>query len=1094
MPGAATATPGGDKDRVDADAITLRVNAGGGAYTDGAGQVWAADNAFFGGSTASTGSAIANTADDPLYQSERYGDFRYQFPTGPGSYTVTLKFAEIYHSAAGQRVFDVLLEGQLVLDNFDIVQAAGGPNRAVDRTFTATVTGNNLDIEFRTVVDNAKVSAIQVLSTSPGATPTPTRTPTSPPGTNTFRVHAGGGAYTDGAGQVWAADNRFSGGSTASTGSAIAGTNDDPLYQSERYGDFSYNFPVSNGNYTVTLKFAEIYWSGPGERVFNVLIEGQSVLSNFDIIVAAGAANTAVDRSFTRSVSDGTLNIEFRTVVDNAKVSAIEVLPASPGGTPTLSPTPTRTPTRTPTSPPLTNTYRVNAGGGAYTGGAGQVWAADNRFSGGNTSGTGAAIANTTDDPLYQSERYGDFSYNFPVSNGSYTVTLKFAEIYWGGPGQRVFDVLIEGALVLDNFDVFAAAGAANSAVDRSFTTGVSDGTLNIEFRTEVDNAKISAIEILPATSGGAPPAMPVFLNPGTDGQLVNPFDPHFETSAFSDPDPGQTHRCTDWEVRLAGSFELVWVSSCNTAVLAHAHKGDGTMVGSHAGWEEFWYETDYIVRARYRSSGGDAATEWSPWAQRAFRTPQTPPEGDPTTPWTVRQPGYVVEEVVGGLELPVNIAFHPNPGPGPNDPLFYVTELYGNIKVVTRNGTVSDYIRGVLNYRPSGIFPGSGEQGLTGLLVDPVSKDLFASMLYDAGGEQRYPKVVRFRSNATGTVAASFTTILDMPGEQQGPSHQISHLSIGPDGKLYVHMGDGFEPATAQNMNSFRGKILRVNLDGSAPTDNPFYNASDGITARDYIFASGFRNPFGGAWRSADNTHYSVENGPSVDRFAKIVRGRNYLWDGTDASMRNFALYNWIPAVAPVNLIFLQASNFGTAGFPSSKLGHAYVSESGPTYATGPQTLGKRISEFVLDGSGNVVSGPTTLVEYTGAGKATVVGLAAGPDGLYFTELYKDLDYTGPTDPGARVMRVRYVGTGAATSSSTTAGGSSEDADLAALAIPAVPAVPPEPREGSEVSEYFTVAAMPAEQLSGAVALTVNELPALYRRSATKGGVPVAS
>ena len=55
-----------------------------------------------------------------------------------------------------------------------------------------------------------------------------------------------------------------------------------------------------------------------------------------------------------------------------------------------------------------------------------------------------------------------------------------------------------------------------------------------------------------------------------------------------------------------------------------------------------------------------------------------------------------------------------------------------------------------------------------------------------------------------------------------------------------------------------------------------------------------GLRNPFGGAWRAADGAQWEVENGPSVDRLAKVVAGRNYLWDGTDASMQNFAAYNW--------------------------------------------------------------------------------------------------------------------------------------------------------------------------------------------------------
>lgn len=329
-------------------------------------------------------------------------------------------------------------------------------------------------------------------------------------------------------------------------------------------------------------------------------------------------------------------------------------------------------------------------------------------------------------------------------------------------------------------------------------------------------------------------------------------------------------------------------------------HLGDGSFVNSYAGRTELVYDTNYTLRVRYKDSSGDPATEWSNWAVRQFRTAPTPAPGTPVA-WTLRQAGFAIDVVATGFQLPVNIAFRPNAGSSPTSPVFYVTELYGTIKVVTRDGTVSDYIRGVLNYRPSGIFPGSGEQGLTGIVVDPSSGDVFASMLYEASpGGPHYPKIVRFFSNENGAVSGHSATILDMAGESMRESHQISNLTIGPDGKLYAHMGDGFDYTTAQNLDSFRGKILRLNLDGSAPTDNPFYNSADGITARDYVYALGFRNPFGGDWRQADGFHYEVENGPSVDRFAKLVAGRNYLWDSTDTSMRNFALYNWSPSVAP--------------------------------------------------------------------------------------------------------------------------------------------------------------------------------------------------
>jgi hypothetical protein len=142
----------------------------------------------------------------------------------------------------------------------------------------------------------------------------------------------------------------------------------------------------------------------------------------------------------------------------------------------------------------------------------------------------------------------------------------------------------------------------------------------------------------------------------------------------------------------------------------------------------------------------------------------------------------------------------------------------------------------------------------------------------------------------------------------------------------------------------------------------------------------------------------------------AQINRGLNYGWNNTDASMSINAIYTWNPSHAPVNLAFIQSATFAGSQFPASKLDHVFVSESGPTYATGPQTRGKRVVEFTLDANGNRVSGPTTLVEYTGSGQGTVVGLAAGPDGLYFTELYKDLNASNPIEAGARVFRIRYV------------------------------------------------------------------------------------
>jgi hypothetical protein len=110
----------------------------------------------------------------------------------------------------------------------------------------------------------------------------------------------------------------------------ITNTADPTLYKTSRYGaSFSYAISAPTGTYLVTLKFAELYWTAAGGRVFNVAINGTRVLSNFDIFKAAGAAFKAVDVTFNVS-SSGTITIQFTTgSAGNPLVNAIQVV-ASP--------------------------------------------------------------------------------------------------------------------------------------------------------------------------------------------------------------------------------------------------------------------------------------------------------------------------------------------------------------------------------------------------------------------------------------------------------------------------------------------------------------------------------------------------------------------------------------------------------------------------------------------------------------------------------------------------------------------------------------------------------------------------------------------
>jgi phospholipase/lecithinase/hemolysin len=154
-------------------------------------------------------------------------------------------------------------------------------------------------------------------------------------------INTGGGDYTASDGLFFLADTYFTSGSTYSVTEEILNTEDDTLFQTERYGDpFSYNIPVDNGDYVVELMFAELYHGVaaaggdgvPGDRVFSVDLEGATVLSDYDIIAEAGAPLTAITETFQVSVSDGSIDLSFylgENGVDNAKVSAICVTPAN---------------------------------------------------------------------------------------------------------------------------------------------------------------------------------------------------------------------------------------------------------------------------------------------------------------------------------------------------------------------------------------------------------------------------------------------------------------------------------------------------------------------------------------------------------------------------------------------------------------------------------------------------------------------------------------------------------------------------------------------------------------------------------------------
>jgi hypothetical protein len=498
-----------------------RINAGGPAFVDSSANVWAADGHFTGGTVYTKAVAIAGTVEDTLYQTERYGNFSYSLPVPNGSYSVELHFAELYWTSAGKRVFNVLVEGSPAITGLDI-WAVAGATTALIRTVPATVTDGVLNINFVSTVDNAKVAAIRII---PGSTTNqpPTvnagvdKTITAP----TLSVALTGSASDDGLPSPPSAMTY--GWSVVSGPAGVTFSNASALSTTATF--------VATGTYTLRLSANDSALSSTDNVVVNVLPQTNqppTISAGTDKTITAPTLSVAMTAT---AIDDGlpsppgALTYAWTQIAGTGTVTFSNAAALSP--TATFSTTGTYTLRLTVSDSAFSSTddvivtvnpvqtftpIRINAGGPVFTDSTSRVWDADRNFSGGQVYSTAAAIGGTVEDPLFRTERYGNFSYSLAVPSGTYAVTLYFAELYWTSAGKRVFDVTAEGQLIIDNLDVWAQVGA-NNALALTNQVTVTDGTLNLGFITGADNAKVSAIEVVQVPTG---PTFTVAATPGS--------------------------------------------------------------------------------------------------------------------------------------------------------------------------------------------------------------------------------------------------------------------------------------------------------------------------------------------------------------------------------------------------------------------------------------------------------------------------------------------------------------------------------------------------------------------------------------------------
>ena len=226
--------------------------------------------------------------------------------------------------------------------------------------------------------------------------------------------------------------------------------------------------------------------------------------------------------------------------------------------------------------------------------------------------------------------------------------------------------------------------------------------------------------------------------------------------------------------------------------------------------------------------------------------------------------PGLSAEVVGRGLDTPWAIDFAP-------DGRIFITERPGRIRVIEH---------GQLQTEPWMILEVAtlGEAGLMGIALDPqfnANRFVYIAYTYRAADGKLQNRLTRLRDDRkTGKGVFNKVIIDNVAGAN---NHDGGRVKFGPDGKLYWTTGDAQTTRFAQDLSSLNGKILRINPDGSVPTDNPFSNS--------YVYSYGHRNPQGLAWQPETNRLYSTEHGPSGfqgccrDEINYIEPGRNYGW-----------------------------------------------------------------------------------------------------------------------------------------------------------------------------------------------------------------------
>jgi glucose/arabinose dehydrogenase len=358
-----------------------------------------------------------------------------------------------------------------------------------------------------------------------------------------------------------------------------------------------------------------------------------------------------------------------------------------------------------------------------------------------------------------------------------------------------------------------------------------------------------------------------------------------------------------------------------------------------------------------------------------------TPAPATPASEGATLPSGFVERQFAAGFTRPYTMRFAP-------DGRLFVAQQGGKLRVVKD---------GVLLDRPFAQLrvDSSGDRGLIGIAFDPAfATNGYVYIYYTAPAPAPHNRVSRLTARGDVAVAGSERVLLELDDLGKSRIHNGGNLEFRPDGMLYVTTGENVQRTVSQSMSSTHGKVLRINPDGTIPTDNPFYGTTTGVYRA--IWALGMRNPFTGAVQPGTGRYFINDVGAKAwEEIDEAVAGANYGWSESEGPTTDprfvgplFAYGHGPPLESPTNGCAIVGGAFynpTVQQFPPSSTGAYFFADSCSGWIRQLDTV-----------NGNRVSGFATDVE-------SPVDLEVGPDGsLYYL--------ARPHEGSGSVYRVSYA------------------------------------------------------------------------------------